>query len=149
MAPKTIFICSNRSLFSEGIKTLLDEQPDLVVTGWECDPDRALRRIREIQPDVVLLVNSGNKRSCIDGKGLLQAGVKAVIVELNLNDSRVVVYRGELQTVEGVGDLVRVVEGFLKCSQEPAPGGGEGPAGSEGQADGYGKVWKGSHSAHL
>jgi DNA-binding NarL/FixJ family response regulator len=108
---KRIFIYSSRSLFSQGIKNLLDAEPGLEIVGWETDPEKALRCIGEVKPDVVLLVTrSTSTRLWLDGQRFLRAGVKAKIVEVSLDDSNVCVYRGEQQTVTQVGDLVRIIE---------------------------------------
>jgi DNA-binding NarL/FixJ family response regulator len=114
MVKKSIFICSNQCLFSQGIKTMLDERPGLVVTGWECDPDLAVRRIIETRPDAVLIISTReNGLPRLDGQSLLREGVKAIIFELNLQDNRVCVYRGEMRKVDEVKDLEQVLESFL------------------------------------
>lgn len=114
---KRIFIYSSRSLFGQGIKSLLDAEPKLDVVGWETELDEAIRHIQDSQPDVVLLLTqSSSDCNLSDGQRFLRAGIKAKIVELNLEDSNVCVYRGEQQTVKEVDELVRIIEQSLTLS---------------------------------
>ena len=109
-----IFICTNQSLFGQGVERWLGGEPGLELIGCESDPDQALARIQALQPDVVLLVTGGPTRPApADGQTLLHAGVTAKIIELNLQNSSVCVYRGERQTVREAADLLRVIEQSL------------------------------------
>ena len=109
---KRIFIYSARSLFSQGIKTLLDAQPELEVIGWETTLEEASQRVQQLQPDAILLVKKGSLSPGLsEGEHLLRASGRATIVELNLEDNNVCVYSGEQLAIHEIGDLVRVIEG--------------------------------------
>ncbi len=74
---KRIFICSPRSMFSQGLEKLLDEEPGIEVVGWESRPEEAIRCIKEVQPDVVLFVTSVQARPTgLDGQCLMREGIK-------------------------------------------------------------------------
>jgi DNA-binding NarL/FixJ family response regulator len=108
---KRVFIYSSRSLFSSGIKNLLDAEPELAVVGWETEGDEAVSRIQEMKPDVILVVTKGSPDCPMsDGQRFLRTGVKAKIVELNLEDSNVCVYSGEQFTIQEVADLARAIK---------------------------------------
>jgi len=108
---KRVFICSGRSLFSSGIKTLLEAEPDLRVIGWESDVDAACQSIQALQPDVILIVAEDASSSPLSGRQcLLKAEGKTRIIELNVQDRRVYLYTGEQITIQEVEDLVRAIE---------------------------------------
>ena len=111
---KRLFIYSHRSLFSEGIQALLSGYPNLNVIGWEYDLEQAIRKIKDSQPDTILLISTGGESpSWTVGQRLLQEGIKSAIMELDLQDNQVCIYRGEMQKVDEVEDLARMVERFL------------------------------------
>lgn len=106
-----VFICSSRSLFSEGVKALLDAEPELEVVGWEVDIEVAIHQILDLQPDAVLLItNSSLSQPMNSGQQFLRAGVTAKIVELDLDDSSVCIYQGAQQPIKATGDLVHAIE---------------------------------------
>lgn len=120
---KRVFIVSRRSLFSQGIHALLEQQSDLEIAGWECDLDLAVQRILETQPDLVLLISTGgHSKLGMKGQRLMQAGSEAVIMELRLQDTRVCIYRGELKMINEVQELLQVFESFLTETPENPEG---------------------------
>ena len=52
---KRIFMVSSQLLFSLGVENLLRQQAGLEIVGRETDATKALERIRELKPDVVLM----------------------------------------------------------------------------------------------
>ena len=106
-----VFICSSRSLFSEGVKALLDPEPELEVVGWEADVAAAIQQVLALQPDAVLIItNSSLSQTVNTGQQFLRAGVMAKIVELDLDDSSVCIYQGAQQPIRATGDLVQAIE---------------------------------------
>jgi DNA-binding NarL/FixJ family response regulator len=108
-----VFIFSNRSLFTQGVDSLLEREPGLEVVGWETDPDEAIRRIRKVQPDVVILASEdATLWPSADAIRLLREGLgtKIKIIGLNLQDNTLCIYHGEQREVKEVGDLVRAIE---------------------------------------
>ncbi len=111
---KRIFIYSNRSLFGQGIKNLLDAEPKLDVVGWETELEEAVRCVQNLQPDVVLILTQCSSPHVLsDGQRFLRAGVETKIVELSLEDSNAYVYRSEQQPVHEVSELIRIIEQSL------------------------------------
>src|SRR5438067_7040391 len=54
MAIKCLVV-DDHTLFRDGIRRLLDSEPDVQVTGEACDAVEALEKVRELKPDVVLM----------------------------------------------------------------------------------------------
>ena len=116
---KRVLLYSSRSLFAHGVKTLLDSEPDCEVIGWESDVEAAVKRVQELQPDVILVVNKGASDSPLsDGQRFLRAGKTAKIIELNSEDLNGCVYVGESLLIQEIGDLVKAIRNPLTAASQ-------------------------------
>ncbi len=50
-----ILICDDHTILREGIRLLLDSQPDMQVVGESADGHEAIEKARELRPDVILM----------------------------------------------------------------------------------------------
>jgi DNA-binding NarL/FixJ family response regulator len=108
---KRVFILSSHPLFGRGVESLLCRETGLEIVGWETDVDNAIRRIRELQPDVVILDNADP--ACDPTPAvmrILREGVGTKVIGLNLQDNTMCIYRGEQRVVKEVTDLVEAIE---------------------------------------
>jgi len=106
-----VFILSARPLFGQGVESLLRRETGLEIVGREADVDLAMDRIRELQPDVVVLDNSSPV--CLLTPAVMDIfaacpGVR--VVGLNLENNTVCIYSGEQRVVESMEDLVEAIE---------------------------------------
>ncbi|MCB2213018.1 response regulator transcription factor [bacterium] len=53
--PKTIYLADDHKIFRDALKPLLDRQPDLEVAGEGADGLAAVRDVRRLKPDFVLI----------------------------------------------------------------------------------------------
>ena len=90
---------------------MLRQEPGLEI--WTCEPDesRALERVKELRPDVVIIehrkpaTNLGNTL-----RRMLQACKRLKIIELDPDDETICIYSSHQQLVKQVQDLVEAIE---------------------------------------
>ncbi len=119
-----VFILSGPSLFGEGIRGLLCNEPGLEIVGRETDPQEAMRRIKEAPPDVVILTDAEAATELeAELLRLVREGFRMRIVEVHQATNTLCLYCGERQSIREVGDLVETVrhvcEGLTRDAQLP------------------------------
>lgn len=123
---KRMFILSSQSLYSRGVEILLRQDKGIEFVGEETDKERAIQRIAETEPDVVLLEHDLKPDLGVLVMQILEAAPSTKIIGLNLVDKTIRVYRSELRTTHEIGDLLQVIKGD-PCRDEPArPNSGDG-----------------------
>lgn len=107
---KRIFMLSRQLLFSQGVESLLSEQPGLEIVGRETNPEKAMEQIREVKPDVVIL-DSRDLESAPSGliALILKESPESRVVTLNLANDQVRVYHGEQYSAQNIDDLLDVM----------------------------------------
>jgi DNA-binding NarL/FixJ family response regulator len=102
-----VLIVSDGSLFGEGIKGLLRQEPGLEIVGREADPEDAVRSIRESHPDVIILTDGEVATGLgLELLGMVREGFRLRIVEVHLATNTLCLYCGEQQPIREVRDLV-------------------------------------------
>jgi DNA-binding NarL/FixJ family response regulator len=112
---KRVFILSSHPLFSQGVESLLRQEPGVEIVGRETDVDNAMERIKELQPDVVILDNGDPTPEVMC---ILREGVGTKVIGLNLQDNTVCIYRGEQRVVKSIEDLIEAIK-LSSLSPEP------------------------------
>ena len=111
MAKKRVFIISNHQMFGRGLERILDYRTHIEVVGQETDVERAIRRIREIQPDVVILESNGPAYDSISMVfRILKQPSTPKVIGLNLHSNNLYVYEARRWTVRSVEDLVTAID---------------------------------------
>ncbi len=108
---KRIFMLSSQLMFSRGMENLLSGQVNVEIVGHESDTAQALKRIQELQPDVIIL-DSKDLASASSGviASILKKAPSAKVIALNLTNDQIRVYHGEQRTARCVDDLLEVIE---------------------------------------
>jgi DNA-binding NarL/FixJ family response regulator len=108
-----VVLADDQSLVRAGFRALLDAQPDLEVAGEAADGEQALRVVRELRPDVVLM---DIRMPVLDG---LQA-TRRITADPGLQQVKVVILT-TFELDEYVFEALRSgASGFLVKDTEPA-----------------------------
>ncbi|MEU3246879.1 MULTISPECIES: response regulator transcription factor [unclassified Streptomyces] len=108
-----VLLADDQSLVRAGFKALLDAQDDLEVAGEAADGDEALRRVRTLRPDVVLM---DIRMPVLDGL----AATRRITDDPDLKDVKVVMLT-TFELDEYVFEAIRSgASGFLVKDTEPA-----------------------------
>lgn len=105
-----IYVLTSQSLFGRGVEILLRQDESMELVGEESDVDRAIGRIKELRPDVVLLeLDSPECDLSPVVIRILNELPSVKIVGVRLADNTIRVYRGEQRIAREIGDLLQVI----------------------------------------
>ena len=106
-----VFIVSSQLLFSQGMQEWLRQQTGIDVVGRETDMERAAQRIADLQPDLILLDISDQARDPTAAlMRFLRDGLDTKIIGVNLRDDCISIYYKDQRVMQGVGDLLQVIQ---------------------------------------
>ncbi|MDQ1040585.1 DNA-binding NarL/FixJ family response regulator [Streptomyces sp. V3I8] len=107
-----VLLADDQSLVRAGFKALLDAQPDIEVAGEAADGAQALRGVRELRPDVVLM---DIRMPVLDGL----AATRRITEDADLREVKVVMLT-TFELDEYVFEAIRAgASGFLVKDTEP------------------------------
>ncbi|MHC3467924.1 response regulator [Streptomyces sp. 7R007] len=107
-----VLLADDQSLVRAGFRALLDAQPDIEVAGEASDGEEALRKVRELRPDVVLM---DIRMPTLDGL----AATRRITEDAALGEVRVVMLT-TFELDEYVFEAIRSgASGFLVKDTEP------------------------------
>ena len=107
---KRIFILSRRSLFHQGIETLLSQESEIEIVGHETEPNAVVECIQTFNPDVVLL-NLDDPEPDLSSPVLcvLRDMSEIRIVGLSLKENKICIFQGENKQVHQLDDLFNAI----------------------------------------
>jgi DNA-binding NarL/FixJ family response regulator len=106
-----VLIADDQALVRGGFRLILEAQPDLAVVGEAEDGEEALERVRELQPDVVLMdVRMPNLDGIAATRRIVSEGLPTRVLVLTTFDQDAVVYEA----------MKAGASGFLLKSAPPA-----------------------------
>jgi DNA-binding NarL/FixJ family response regulator len=110
-AVKRIFILSSGSIFGEGVQRLVGRETGLEVVGSETDLSLAVERIRELQPDVVIVDEDRWASELALGlMRLREKGSGIKVIGFSLQTNSLSCYSRESLAVRKVEDLMQALK---------------------------------------
>ncbi len=103
---KRVFVLSRRSLFHQGIETLLTQEAELEIVGQDTEPGAAVECIHAFNPDVIIL-NLDDPEPDLSSPVLCVLREKTAIriVGLSLRENKICVFQGEDKQIHQLEDL--------------------------------------------
>jgi DNA-binding NarL/FixJ family response regulator len=105
-----IFIISRHLLFSHGLESLLCQEPDVKIVGQEADIHQAINRIKQLQPQVVIIYQddlpSDSTSAVVD---ILEALPQVKVVGLSVHNNHLHVYKATHCVANKFEDFVEAV----------------------------------------
>lgn len=108
-----VFIVSHSSLFAEGIRSLLREQPGIKIAGVESDPIKAKEAVRSLRPDAVIVEESETGTAHPLVEKILQEKTAAQVVTLDLSHNFAMVYTRRRVAIREPADLIKAIQASL------------------------------------
>jgi TorA maturation chaperone TorD len=107
---KRVFLLASHPLFGQGVESLLRQETGLEIVGCDTDVDQAVKRIKELRPDVVIVDSDDPAVDLTPGvMCILRERSGAKVIGLNLRDNTICIYRGEQRVIKEVEDLVKAI----------------------------------------
>ncbi|MBO8164274.1 MAG: response regulator transcription factor [Brevibacillus sp.] len=90
----SIVLIDDHKLFREGIKRILEMEPDMRVVGEGADGEDAVRLAEQCSPDVILMdINMPNVNGVSATESVMEASPRSRIIILSIHDDEGYVYR--------------------------------------------------------
>lgn len=107
---KRVFVLSGGSIFGEGVQRLVARESGLDIVGAETDLGRAIARIREPRPDVIIVDQDiWTTDSALDLMRLRECEAEIKVIGLSLQGNSFSRYSREMRTIQRVEDLMEAI----------------------------------------
>ena len=106
----TVFIIASHLMFSRGLESILRQESNLKIVGQEKDSAKALKQIKVMQPNVVIIYGDDEshnfKAAVVD---VLNLSPRSKVIGLNLQNNISFVYQAARWVIEDVNELVKII----------------------------------------
>jgi DNA-binding NarL/FixJ family response regulator len=112
-----IFIISHHLMFGYGLESLLRQETELNIIGWETNITQGLQMIKELQPDVVILDRDDSAFNfTAELLHILNNNPGVKVICLNLRNNNLHIYQAHQRVATGFEDLVETIK-----DEQPVP----------------------------
>jgi DNA-binding NarL/FixJ family response regulator len=102
------YIVYEHALFAQGVRSVLEAQDGVQIVGMEKDIGKALKAVRSLQPDVVLLEEPSLKKTHWP---FLQLATTGRVVTLSLDNAFATVYDQRRFVASDAAELAKAIRG--------------------------------------
>ena len=114
------YIVYHHGLFAQGVRSVLEERCAVKIVGMESDVAKALKAVRSLKPEVVIVEESTGKHEPMRLGAFLHSAGAGRVVTLSLDHDFATVYDGRRVAATDPVDLVKAIQGVDK-SHTPGP----------------------------
>jgi DNA-binding NarL/FixJ family response regulator len=121
-SPCRTYIVYEHALFAQGVRSVLEAQDGVQIVGMEKDIGKALKAVRSLRPEVVLLEEPSLKETHWP---FLQLATTGRVVTLSLDHAFATVYDQERFPASDPAELAKAIRGNGKPKPQPVPATGQ------------------------
>jgi chemotaxis response regulator CheB len=118
--PCRIYIVYHHGLFAQGVRSVLEERCAVKVVGMESDVTKALKAVRSLEPEVIIVEECTGAHQPMRLGAFLHSAAAGRVVTLSLDHTFATVYQRNRIPVTELGDLLKAIQGVAK-QQIPGP----------------------------
>jgi DNA-binding NarL/FixJ family response regulator len=119
-SPSRTYIVYRHGLFAQGVRSILEARRTVKIVGMVDDAEKALKAIRALRPDVVIMEEPAGTGEKVCVEPFLTGATAGRVVTLSLDHGFATVYDRRRVTATGPADLVKAIRGVGK-SKTPGP----------------------------
>jgi hypothetical protein len=119
------YIVYENGLFAQGVRSVLEEQCGVKVVGMESDVAKALKAVRSLKPEVIVVEECTGAHQRMRLGALLHSATAGRVVTLSLDHAFATVYQRNRIPATNLGELVGAIGGVAKQEipgPDPHPG---------------------------
>ena len=126
--PCRTYIVYHHGLFAQGVRSILENRRAVQVVGMESDAVRALKAVRSLKPEVVIVEESPKKYEPMRLRPFLECASACRVVTLSLDHVYATVYNQQRIPASDPAQLVKAIRGVSKARSASEFAKGPGPA---------------------
>jgi DNA-binding NarL/FixJ family response regulator len=118
-----VFIITSHLMFGRGLESLLQQESELKVIGSETNTGQALDKIKELQPDVVVIYADDvrfNSDAMITG--IFKVSPQAKVIVMSIHNNLFYVYQAAQRTANDLEDLITAIQADITFSNATLSG---------------------------
>lgn len=119
-SPCRTYIVYHHGLFAQGVRSILEDRRSVQIVGMERDVAKALKAVRSLQPEVVIVEESTGKHQPMRLGAFLHSAGAGRVVTLSLDHDFATVYDRRRVAATDPADLVKAIQGVGK-QHTPGP----------------------------
>ena len=119
-SPCRTYIVYHHGLFAQGVRSVLEERRGVQIVGMESDVAKALKAVRSLRPEVIIVEQSAGKHRPMRLGAFLYSAGAGRVVTLSLNHDFATVYDRRRVAATDPADLVKAIRGARNRKQQVA-----------------------------